>query len=99
MVFAADDCGVGIAPVQHVVLSVSDGICGAANIRVFAIQSARGSPDWVCTKRARVPFEEMWDRAPGESRATRRVPALVSSSDWAFLLGLVRLRKLYTVTI
>jgi hypothetical protein len=29
VVFAADDCGVGIAPVEHVVLSVSYGISGA----------------------------------------------------------------------
>ena len=34
MVFAADDCCVGIAPVEHVVLSVSYGICGAAARRV-----------------------------------------------------------------
>jgi hypothetical protein len=27
-VFAADDCGVGIAPVEHCSLSVSHGICG-----------------------------------------------------------------------
>jgi hypothetical protein len=30
MVFAADDCCVGIAPVEHVVLSVSYGVRGGA---------------------------------------------------------------------